>query len=255
MAFFFSYCQLFWEREKTCWDFASIGLFFPVLYNLMQIFNNVSSTILPWSQLWASSWDCGTYYTGDQRRLRQACASAQSCQSLRCSHTWSMEIDEEFDQKSDILCHCVWRIELTEDEKYHNLMRWLIYYSQTMRATVFIFGTHILQDMDTNTERVLMTLTVVMELFYEFIASIIIPSLVFLSYNKQKTVINIKFKISTILVYAEFQGLSTKHLSCLMTKPTKWHVCPAKTQISLAICTVWSVFAVRRKKPWILSYP
>ena len=26
----------------------------------------------------------------------------------------------------------------------------------------------------------------------------------------------------------------------LMTKPTKWHVCPMKTQISLGICTVWS---------------
>ena len=25
-----------------------------------------------------------------------------------------------------------------------------------------------------------------------------------------------------------------------MTKPTKWHVCPVKTQISLGICPVWS---------------
>ena len=31
-----------------------------------------------------------------------------------------------------------------------------------------------------------------------------------------------------------------KYLSCLMTKPTKWHVHPAKTQISLGIRTVWS---------------
>ena len=30
------------------------------------------------------------------------------------------------------------------------------------------------------------------------------------------------------------------HLSCLMTKPTKGSVCPAKTQISLGICPVWS---------------
>ena len=30
------------------------------------------------------------------------------------------------------------------------------------------------------------------------------------------------------------------HLSCLMTKPTKWSVHPAKTQISLGICPVWS---------------
>ena len=27
---------------------------------------------------------------------------AQSRQSLRCSHTWSMEVEERFDQKSDI---------------------------------------------------------------------------------------------------------------------------------------------------------
>ena len=50
---------------------------------------------------WASSWDYGTYRTGDQRMLRRACASAQSGQSLRCSHTWSMEKDEGSDEKSD----------------------------------------------------------------------------------------------------------------------------------------------------------
>ena len=30
---------------------------------------------------------------------------------------------------------------------------------------------------------------------------------------------------------------------------------PGKTQISLGIHEVWSVFAVRMKKPWVLSYP
>ena len=30
------------------------------------------------------------------------------------------------------------------------------------------------------------------------------------------------------------------YLSCLMTKPTKWHVRPANTWISLGICPVWS---------------
>ena len=30
------------------------------------------------------------------------------------------------------------------------------------------------------------------------------------------------------------------HLSCLKTKPTNWYVHPAKTQISLGICPVWS---------------
>ena len=44
-------------------------------------------------------------------------------------------------------------------------------------------------------------------------------------------------------------------ISHLMTKPTKWHVCPAKTQISLGIRQVWTVFAVRMKKAWVLSFP
>ena len=44
--------------------------------------------------IWASSWYYGTYRIGDQGRLRWACASAQSRQSLLCSHTCSMEVDE-----------------------------------------------------------------------------------------------------------------------------------------------------------------
>ena len=67
--------------------------------------------------IWASSWDYGTYYIGDQRRLRRACASAQSRQSLRCSHTWSMEVDKGSNQKSDIkphwkAAHGLWRMSL-----------------------------------------------------------------------------------------------------------------------------------------------
>ena len=40
-----------------------------------------------------------------------------------------------------------------------------------------------------------------------------------------------------------------------MTKPTKWPVRPTNTQISLGICAVWSVFAVRMKKHGVLGYP
>ena len=45
------------------------------------------------------------------------------------------------------------------------------------------------------------------------------------------------------------------YLSRLMTEPRKWHVRPPMTQISLGIRPVWSVFAVRLKKHWALSYP
>ena len=51
---------------------------------------------------WASSWDFGTYHTGDLWRLKQAWASAQSRQSLRCSPTWSMAVEEGWHQNSDI---------------------------------------------------------------------------------------------------------------------------------------------------------
>ena len=36
------------------------------------------------------------------------------------------------------------------------------------------------------------------------------------------------------------QEFLSQYLSRLMTKPTKWHVSPVKTQISLVICPVWS---------------
>ena len=68
-----------------------------------------------------------------------------------------------------------------------------------------------------------------------------------------------------------FWRLSKLKMSRLITKPAKWHVRPAKTQISLGIRPVWSeasaqsdqrhpprlirVFAVRMKKAWVLSYP
>ena len=71
------------------------------------------------------------------------------------------------------------------------------------------------------------------------------------------------FRIITVLLEPRHEktclrGTIKPHfsnLSHLMTKPTKWHVCPAKTQISLSICRVWSVFADRMKKAWVLSYP
>ena len=63
---------------------------------------------------WASLWDNSTYGIGDQRMLRRACASTQSRQSLRCSFTWSVEVDEGSDRKSDTgwLRMRVWRMRL-----------------------------------------------------------------------------------------------------------------------------------------------
>ena len=48
-----------------------------------------------------------------------------------------------------------------------------------------------------------------------------------------------------------------KQMSHLMTKPTKWHVRPAKTQISLGLCPVWSASSLFmwRKLGSLISYP
>ena len=68
-------------------------------------------------QNWTSSLGYSIYHIGDQRRLRQACASTQSCQSLRWSYTWSMEVDEGSDQNltsssTGWLCMHIWRMSL-----------------------------------------------------------------------------------------------------------------------------------------------
>ena len=43
------------------------------------------------------------------------------------------------------------------------------------------------------------------------------------------------------------------NLSCLMTKPTKWHVRPVKTQISLGIRPVWSEYSLCAQ--WVAKDP
>ena len=59
---------------------------------------------------------------------RPAKGQASLRQSLHCSHTWIMEVDDGSDQKSDIYPHWMaahaW---LKNDETCHNLMSWFIY--------------------------------------------------------------------------------------------------------------------------------
>ena len=52
-----------------------------------------------------------------------------------------------------------------------------------------------------------------------------------------------------------FLDLLRYNLRRSMTKSTKWRMLPTKTRISLGIHPVWSVFVVRMKKLWVLSYP
>ena len=81
--------------------------------------------------IWASSWDYGTYHIGDQQRFRRAWASAQSHQSLRCSHTlygsrWKVQLRIRH-LAHWMAAHAPLKNEFTEDEMCHNLMRWPIF--------------------------------------------------------------------------------------------------------------------------------
>ena len=52
--------------------------------------------------IYTSTRDDGTYRIGEQLRFRQACAYAQSRQSLRASYAQSMEVEEGSDQNLDL---------------------------------------------------------------------------------------------------------------------------------------------------------
>ena len=69
------------ERESVC-VCVCVCLCVCVLY-LLDFVIELKGNILYLSRLMSY----GTYHIGDQGRLRRACASAQSRQSLRCSHT------------------------------------------------------------------------------------------------------------------------------------------------------------------------
>ena len=59
----------------------------------------------------------------------------------------------------------------------------------------------------------------------------------------------IKWTLQQVSKNVHFQ----QKMSCLMTKPTKWYVRPAKTQISLGIHPVWSVSSLCTQ--WIAKHP
>ena len=58
-----------------------------------------SQGILKWilsgNPVWSSTQHFDTYSIIEQQRLKQVCACAQTCQSLPCSHTHSMDTVED----------------------------------------------------------------------------------------------------------------------------------------------------------------
>ena len=56
--------------------------------------------------------------------------------------------------------------------------------------------------------------------------------------------------------WSQTASILGNQLGRLMTKQTKWYVCPAKTQISLGIRTVWSESSLSAwRQAWVFSYP
>ena len=124
-----------WHDKSTIF---SLSLFNSHFVN----FSKLIAFILPPADLlkviiWASSWDYGTSHIGNQRRLRRACASEQSCQSLCCSHTWSMEVDKGSDKKnhtsssSGWLRMRVWRTSLRRTKSA--IISWDGWFSQCLQ--------------------------------------------------------------------------------------------------------------------------
>ena len=82
------------------------------------------------SPKWAGSWEMGNYQIYEQRRLRRACASTQSCHSLRCSLTKYRELDKVSDKQPPIWPHWMAVLAHLKDHKMDNtnvlfLERWL----------------------------------------------------------------------------------------------------------------------------------
>ena len=70
----------------------------------------------------SSSSEKGTYRICEQQRLRQACAYAQSHQSLRCSLIQYREVEEASDKVLEILLHWIAAHARLKEQKTHNTM-------------------------------------------------------------------------------------------------------------------------------------
>ena len=86
--------------------------------------------------IWNASSEFGTYRLCEQRRLRRACASAQSRQNLRCSHIQAVSQEEPSDRKPDpwplwMAGHAQLKFVMTECSKTQIRLTGLILYLYT----------------------------------------------------------------------------------------------------------------------------
>ena len=90
----------------------------PVCWFLLKILGAAQTLTLPWT----TSSEFGTYRLCEQQRFRQACASAQSRQNLRCSLIQAMSQKEPSDRKPDpwplwMAGHALLKFVMTECSK------------------------------------------------------------------------------------------------------------------------------------------
>ena len=71
--------------------------------------------------LYSDFWDYGSYHLGDQRRLRRACASAESRQIAHIKYGSRRKVRPKIHWLS---AHADLKNKFTEVEKSHYLMRW-----------------------------------------------------------------------------------------------------------------------------------
>ena len=114
--------NIYWKKKKK------------TLRGIQNLFRHQICLECPWGreavhrkEKWASPWDYGTYHIGDQRRLRRACASAQSRQSLHRSQqkAWIGSRRRVRPKIKRMAAHARLKKKFTVDKKYHILMTWL----------------------------------------------------------------------------------------------------------------------------------
>ena len=84
--------------------------------------------------MWTASSEFGTYRLCEQRRFRQACASGQSRQNLRCSLIQAVSQEEPSDRKPDpwplwMAGHAQLKYVMTECSKTQSRLTRLMYFS------------------------------------------------------------------------------------------------------------------------------
>ena len=159
--------------------------------------------------IWATSWQNQQNSMWAQRRLRSAWPSAQSDQSLRCPHEETLGPQPATERKA--------------------------------KTQIRLGGCPGWSESSLGAHAILVVLSRGGSFVERTNADFILPSLVpAFSTNKTPNL----FWVSHSLFFLPVKVPDMRKVSRSMTKPTKWPVRPAKTQISLGIHTVWSEFSL-----------